>query len=1007
MSPEQAEGGKVDQRSDLYSFGVLLAELFAGVDPFRRESGVTSMILHQESPLFGRDLPQGLVVLIHRLLARPLNLRYQSIGEVRMDLERILQTLSEELPESAAAIPLVGREQEFEELKRMLSNAIAGRGSLVMIAGEPGIGKSHLARSLLEEARRRGAVGVVGHCYEMEGAPPYVPFIEMLEFIKRLAPREGLRYSLGEHASEVARLVPELRSMYSDIPPCIELPPEQQRRYLFNAFSSFVERAATVTPLAVVFEDLHWADEPTLLLLQHHAQTLSTTPMLVICTYRDTELAIPRPFTKSIERLLREHQAVRLRLRRLSQTGVKEMLAALSGQEPPASLLRVIFEETDGNPFFVEEVFRHLAEEGKLFDETGEWLTNIRVDQLQVPESVRLVLGRRLDRLGEETRRVLTTAAAIGRVFSLRLLEELENNRVDAALDAVEEAERARLLILEPSGRDLRYRFVHELVRQTLAESLSLPRRQRLHLRIAEGIEKVFHARLESQTTQLAHHLYQAGTIADPEKTSVCLLSAARQAMSGSAYEEALGYLDKALSLWEEDSNSVVAELLDQKGRTLRSLGRPDEAVSAYRKAIGLFEAAGAFSKIAEASIALSYLHAWRLDSDAANRTMERAHKLVLDQDPRLLCNVMSMRAAIMSAAGDPATAERMFDDVRMLQETAQIPPEESAHMLKAIHLYQSFQLAKVRNASPRVAAACRAKGDAWNASSVEFYGIWAEIYCGHPAAGAATLPDATARAEKIGHYGALWALRIAASILNAACGDLADSRRVTIDAWKFGAEHEVGWNFANSIQLGHFALWSGELEEAETWYSHGLNVEGKSYLSGLSEASLFTAYAESKDLRASTAWQNRRWNLPVAGQLNSLGAWCALERSVMGLARMGRREEVAALRPLTEELVLTGAWTYTLLSPFRTIAGIAAACAGDWASAEHHHLTAIHQTDTAPYRHLQPVAREWYANMLVDRDLGDDVGKAKEFLDEAIQMYRANGLPARSKHALELFAAC
>jgi predicted ATPase len=178
-----------------------------------------------------------------------------------------------------------------------------------------------------------------------------------------------------------------------------------------------------------VFEDLHWADEPTLLLLQHIGQMLSTTPILLIGTYRDVELEVTRPFAKTLEAMLRQKQATRISLRRLAVDGVEGMLAALSGQTPPPSLARVVFAETEGNPFFVEEIFRHLAEEGKLFDETGKWRSGLRADQLEVPEGVRLVLGRRLDRLGVDARRVLTTAAVIGRSFSLRLLEALENQR--------------------------------------------------------------------------------------------------------------------------------------------------------------------------------------------------------------------------------------------------------------------------------------------------------------------------------------------------------------------------------------------------------------------------------------------------------------------------------------------------------------------------------------------------------------------------------------------------
>src|ERR1700676_5043163 len=223
------------------------------------------------------------------------------------------------------------------------------------------------------------------------------------------------------------------------------------------ATRSFVERAASVTPLVVVFEDLQWADEPTLLLLQHHAQTLASTPMLVICTYRDIELEVARPFARTLESLLREKQATRMSLKRLPLVGVREILAAMSGQAPPPSLVHMIFEQTEGNPFFVEEVFRHLSEEGKLFDANGKWLPGLHVEKLQVPEGVRLVVGRRLDRLGEDARRILTTAAVMGRSFSLRLLEELENRNPDAVLDAIEEAEGTHLVLPETDGRDARY----------------------------------------------------------------------------------------------------------------------------------------------------------------------------------------------------------------------------------------------------------------------------------------------------------------------------------------------------------------------------------------------------------------------------------------------------------------------------------------------------------------------------------------------------------------------
>ena len=988
MSPEQVRGEDLDQRSDLFSFGILLCNLLGNPHPFRRPSMQETMAaILRDPPNLGSDLPQGLMLLIRRLLAKPLDVRYPSMADVRADLGMAsTNTLTPDRAQRQARIPLIGREAERNELVQRVEETMAGRGSMVMIGGEPGVGKTHLINAVLDEARRLGAYANIGHCYEMEGSPPYVPFIEMLERTSQTAPRATWRAALGDSASEIAKLMPELRRMYADIPPAIELPPEQQRRYLFNAYREYIERAARSTPIVLVFEDLHWADEPTLLLLQHVAQILSVTPLLLIGTYRDVDLEVSRPFAKTLETMFRQKQAARISLRRMGVEGVEAMLAAMSGQTPPPSLARAVFAETEGNPFFVEEVFRHLTEEGKLFDETGKWRPGLRADQLHVPEGVRLVLGRRLDHLGADARRVLTTAAVIGRSFSLRLLEALENAKPDAALDAVEEAERAHLVAAEPAGREARYRFVHELVRQTLAETLSLPRRQRLHARVAEAIERVYAANLEAQASPLAHHLYQAGTAVDPQKTSAYLELAAEKARSGAAHEEALTHIENALSLWEGVQGSRVAELTLQRGEALRSLGRTDEATRSLEASIAMFEAAGAAAKMARASLSLAHIQAWRLEHAAFERTIGRALECLGAMEPDLRLRLLSLRVAAVSSTGDIARAERLWTELGSPDNVA------------AVVFYEcSMQYERAAEAAARCMEAYLAAGELWFATDVGFRRGLVE-FCGRPEEGAKRLAEDVQLVQRIGNDYAHFTikLRIAGNLI--ARGDLRQADPEAEEAWNLGEGLQSPIAAVADPLRGVIAFLRGNLGEAERWFCS--RADPPMHLFGWKASSLFALWAEAGDDRAVNAWRQRRWSLPVAGQSNSAGAWIALERSVVGLASMGWKEEAATLQPLTEELLQTGVWVNNSRFPLRTAAGIAAACACDWAAAEKHHLTAIHQMDTAPYGICQPMAREWYAQMLLDRQAAGDLAKARDLLTEALPMYESYEMPFHSNRA-------
>ena len=444
----------------------------------------------------------------------------------------------------------VGREAERSALRRMLERALRGEGGVVMIGGVLGVGKTRIAAEFAAEASARGFATLVGSCYDRENSLPFSPFVEILESaMAQSTSLDAFRTALGNDAGEMARLMPQLRRLFPDIPPPLELSPEQSRRILFNAVVELLGRTAASGPILMLFEDLHWSDEGTLSLLNHIARSISKLPVLILGTFRDNEIDTAGPLAQTLDELLRIHMLERISLRGLSQSAVSEMISALSGKEPPQDVVNLIYSGTNGNPFFVEELFRHLVERGKLMDASGEFRRDLNIAEVDVPQSLRLVIGRRLARLSEEARKILGPAAVIGRSFTFELLEASTNIDADSLLDSVEEVEKSGLIYSTLGYPEASFQFSHELIRNAVLNDLSAPRRQRLHLNVVSGIERVHANALEDQAGNLAHHLWQAGRIADPDKTIRFLGLAARQALKQSAYEGALRYFQNALEL--------------------------------------------------------------------------------------------------------------------------------------------------------------------------------------------------------------------------------------------------------------------------------------------------------------------------------------------------------------------------------------------------------------------------------------------------------------------------
>jgi class 3 adenylate cyclase/tetratricopeptide (TPR) repeat protein len=489
---------------------------------------------------------------------------------------------------SSERTPYVGRSADRERLARQLVYAKDGKGSVVLIAGESGVGKTRLAEEIAERAVGAGFLPLWGRCRDMEGAEPYLPLIQQIEQAARSVTPETLRELLGENAPEIAKLMPELRQRYDDIPEPVELPPEQERRYLLHGLSAFVERTTRAQPQVLVFEDLHLADDSTLLLLRYLAQRVAEMPILVLGTYRHTELESGRSLGAALPDLLRERSVEEMVLGRLDEAGVAALIEARAGKRPPPELVALVYSETEGNPYFIEEVFRHLHEAEKLFDDAGEFRSGIEIADTEVPRSVGLVLGHRLDRVGETCRAALTAAATLGRTFRFDLVTLLRSDDEDALLDAMEEAEKATLIEDASEGREARYRFVHEQIRQTLLSRLSTPRRQRLHLRAADGLEKLYGSRREERAAEIAHHLSMAGAAAEPERTAHYLELAGRRTMAALAFEDALRHFDEARNVLPEEDRDGRGRLLGLRALALRGAARIEDSLEAFAGALEL-----------------------------------------------------------------------------------------------------------------------------------------------------------------------------------------------------------------------------------------------------------------------------------------------------------------------------------------------------------------------------------------------------------------------------------
>ena len=563
MPPEQAMGGEVTPRADLYSLGAMLYEMVTGRPPFLGDDSVAIIGQHINTPpvaptWHNGQCPRPLEALILRLLAKDPNERPQSASDVLAALDGL--DLTEPVVGAQGLAPLpgdahaldslaggvfVGRQREMGELKACLEDALSGRGRLVTLVGEPGIGKTRTAQELATYAGLRSAQVLWGRCYEEQGMPPYWPWVQAIRSYVRERDPDQLRSEMGAGAADIAEVVSDVKERLPDLKPPPQLDsPEQARFRLFDSITAFLKSASQKQPLVLVLDDLHWADQPSLLLLQFVARELGNSRLLLVGTYRDVELSRQHPLAETLGELTRERLFQRVLLRGLSQQDVGRFIEVAAGVDPPSGLVEAVYTQTEGNPLFVTEVVRLLVQEGELTQESGardSWT-------VRIPEGVREVIGRRLNRLSQRCNETLTIASVVGREFELRQLTPLvEDISEDRLLDVLEEALGA-LVIEELPQAVGRYQFTHALIQETLAEELTLTRRVRLHARIAETLEELYGANTEAHAAELAHHFAEAEAVLGADKLVHYSLLAGERALAAYAWEEAGDHFEQGLT---------------------------------------------------------------------------------------------------------------------------------------------------------------------------------------------------------------------------------------------------------------------------------------------------------------------------------------------------------------------------------------------------------------------------------------------------------------------------
>ena len=704
----------------------------------------------------------------------------------------------------------VGRAPELESLRHWLDRAVSGEGRLVLLRGEPGIGKTGIAEEVAATARARGIPVLWGSAHEDEGGGPFRPWAEALA-----------GWSGAGSPRPSPEVVPDLASLLPARDPGPAPDPDAARLRMFEATTAALVRVAGPSGAVLVLDDLQWADRPSLLLLQHLAREVHQAPLLVLAIHRDVGLTRDSPLADALGDLARQRATRRLALAGLGPPEVARFIELATGL-PGGPLSGVVHARTNGNPFFVREMVHLLQAENRL---AGPG--RLEVATLPIPEGVRDVVRRRCHRLSEGAHRLLATASVLGQDVRVDVLERVTDTS-EPVIDLLDEAEAAGLLA-EDHARVGCYRFSHDLVRETLYDELSGIRRARLHGRVGAALEALGAGGRDAPWSELAHHFVLAAAGGGETGRAVeYSVRAAQEATSSLAYEEAVTHYQRALAALDRGRGPAG----ERRCRLLLGLGdarwRAGDVAGARSTFLDAADAARALPSpelLAEAVLGFGggLLRAWHATrgafGDRPGRLLGEALEAVGPGDSALRARLLGLLAEeLYYTANDSRREQLSREAVDMARRLGDPGSLALALCSRCLAVWGPDHLDERLGAAAEVIRLAEELGDRQLLAIGRQYLFVAQVEQGDIAAAAVTLDAYEALADELRQPLAQWEARRFRALQALFEGRFHDAERLALEALAIGQSVEEPDAMAVfGVQLAIVRLEQGRLDELET----------------------------------------------------------------------------------------------------------------------------------------------------------------------------------------------